>query len=298
VSFDRPYNRATGANDYRTAALPIVVRAERLGIPLSYFTNLDLHARPDALAGAHGYVSMGHDEYWTTDMRRAVSRARDAGTNLAFLGANTMYWRIRLEERAGRPNRVVVGYRDSAGLDPQRDSRSPGETTARFRDAPAPRPENELVGMQYECYPVDADYVVASPRWWGFHGTGVHRGDRIPGLVGPEADRVYPDRPTPRPLQILSHTPYSCRGVLTSAQSTYYTTPSGAGVFTAGTLRWGCAMLDRCDRPLGERTRAFVVQVTGTLLRRFAEGPVGGEHPARDNVADFGLSPTNTVSAS
>ena len=29
VSFDRPYNGATGANDYRTAAIPIIVRAEQ-----------------------------------------------------------------------------------------------------------------------------------------------------------------------------------------------------------------------------------------------------------------------------
>ena len=75
------------------------------------------------LAGAHGYVSLGHDEYWTPAMRRAVSDARDAGTNLAFLGANTMYWRIRLNERATGPARVVVGYRDDAHLDPLREKR-------------------------------------------------------------------------------------------------------------------------------------------------------------------------------
>ena len=98
VSFDRPFNLATGANDYRTAAIPIVLRAERLGIPLSYLTNVDLHTRPGCWQGAHGYVSMGHDEYWTTSMRTAVERARDAGTNLAILGANTMYWRVRLED--------------------------------------------------------------------------------------------------------------------------------------------------------------------------------------------------------
>ena len=35
-------------------------------------------------------------------MRRRRDR-RDAGTNLAFLGANTMYWRIRLADRATGP---------------------------------------------------------------------------------------------------------------------------------------------------------------------------------------------------
>jgi hypothetical protein len=297
VSFDRPYNGATGANDYRTAAIPIIVQAERTGVRLSYFTNIDLHTSPGALDGARGYVSMGHDEYWTNTMRAAVLEARDAGTNLAFLGASTMYWRIRLEPGPEDPARVVVGYRHDARLDPLYAQGSP-DTSALFREPPAPRPEHDLVGMQYECYPVDTDYVIASPGWWGFRGTGVRRGDHVRGLVGPEADRVYPDARLPRPLQVLSHSPYACRGVATSAQAVYYTTESGAGVFTAGTLRWGCALVGRCDRPLAEATLRFTRTVTGTLLVEFARGPVGARHPATDNVAAFDLPTVNTVPAS
>jgi hypothetical protein len=295
VSYDRPFNLATGANDYRTAAIPVIVRAERLrnrlGISLSYFTNLDLDENPAVLEGARGYVSMGHDEYWTPGMRQAVERARDAGTNLAFLGANTMYWRIRLE------GRLQVGYRSDAVLDPLREAR-PEEATSRFRDLPAPDPEQGLTGMMYECFPVDADYVVASPSWWGFRGTGARAGDRFAGLVGPEADRVYLSSRTPRPMEVLSHTSYSCRGVTTSSQSVYYTTSSGAGVFNAGTLRWGCALVDRCDHPLGARTRDFVRRVTDNLLRVYAAGPVGGRHPARDTVRQYHLPDVNTVEAS
>lgn len=297
VSFDRPYNLATGANDYRTAALPLIVRAEELGVPLSYYTNVDLHARPGTLEAARGYMSLGHDEYWTTGMRREVMRARDGGTNLAFLGANTMYWRVRLADRPTGRDRLLVGYRDDAHLDPVREA-TPTETSARFRDLPAPMPEHELIGLKYECYPVDTDYVVTSPDWWGFHGTGVRRGDHVPGLVGPEADRVYPDARTPRPLQILSEASYDCRGVTTVAHSAYYTTPSGSGVFAAGTLRWGCALVDDCERPLGERTARFVHQVTGNLVREFARGPVGATRPARDNLDAFDLSLVNTVGAS
>jgi hypothetical protein len=297
VSFDRPYNGATGANDYRTAAIPIIVRAEQTGAALSYFTNVDLHVRPGSLDGALGYVSMGHDEYWTPTMRTEVMAARDAGTNLAFLSANTMYWRVRLTDRPTGKARLLTGYRDAAHLDPLRDT-DPDAATSRFRDHPLPRPEHDLLGMQYECFPVDVDLVVVTPGWWGFEGTGVARGDRIPGLIGPEADRVYPDATLPRPLQVLGHTPYDCRGVATSAQTIYYTAPSGAGVFNAGTLRWGCALVDRCERPLGRVTARFVRMVTGNLVRGFAEGPVGGEHPARDNVETFHLSSLNTVSAS
>jgi hypothetical protein len=295
VSFDRPYSWSMGQpNDFRTSTVPAVLRAERMGVPLAYFTNIDLHLRPDALAGATAYVSTGHDEYWTTSMRAAVEDARDAGTNLAILGANTMYWRVRLEGGPSGEARTMVGYRSDAALDPVTGATS----TARWRDAPVPRPEHELLGMQYECYPVDTDYVVVSPGWWGFRGTDVRAGDRIADLVGPEADRVYPDDRLPRPLQVLSDSPYSCGGVPTRAQSVYFTTDSGAAVFNAGTLRWVCALADRCERPLERRTVDFVSQVTDNVLRVFADGPAGHRRPARDNVDDFALAPVNAVPAS
>lgn len=297
VSFDRPYDGPPGANDFRRAALPIVVRAEWTGVPLSYFTNVDLHLHPRVLDGARGYASLGHDEYWTPTMRDVVEGARDSGTNLAFFGANTMYWRVRLEDGRTGPARVVVGYRSDAHLDPMHETR-PAEVTGRFRDAPSPRPEHAVVGMQYECYPVDADYVVAAPEWWGFRGTGLGAGDRIPGLVGPEADRVYPDEASPDRLQVLSNTSYDCRGTTTSSQSVYYTVPSGAGVFTAGTLRWGCALIDLCEHPLGRAAGEFVSTVTGNVLRAYAEGPVGDRHPARPNLDQFDLPVSNYVDAS
>ena len=80
VSFDRPYEGVGGLNDYHKAVVPLVVRAEALGVPLSYFANVDLHGAPDRLEGARGYVSMGHDEYWTPGMRHAVPASRAATT--------------------------------------------------------------------------------------------------------------------------------------------------------------------------------------------------------------------------
>jgi hypothetical protein len=224
-------------------------------------------------------------------MRRSIEQARARGTNLAFLGANTMYWRVRL---AGSPGpRLMTGYRHDSALDP--DTRDP---TAQFREPPRADPESSVTGMLYECYPADADYRVVTPGWWGFRGTHARAGTAYPRLVGPEADRVYPVAPTPRPLQVLSNDSYSCGGVMTSAQSVYYAAPSGAGVFTAGTLRWGCAVWDVCDVSLGRRTSDFVRTVTRNVLTRFAQGPVGRRFPAHDNVREFDLPPVNTVPAS
>jgi hypothetical protein len=298
VSFDRPYGGVGGYNDFRTAVVPLVVAAERVGVPLSYLADVELEERPGLLAGARAFVSLGHAEYWTPGMMTAVLRARDQGTNLAFLGANTAYWRIRLAAADdGRPARLETGYRDDAALDPLLAT-DPAAATARFRDRPDRRPENAMVGMLYECYPVTADYRIVTPRWWGFAGTGVHAGSVVRGLVGGETDRVYPDRWSPRPLQVLSDTSYDCRGAPTTSQAVYYSVPSGAGVFAAGTLRWGCALVDACDEPVGRATGRFVRIVTGNLLRAFAAGPVGAVHPAHDNVDRFDLPVRNHVPAS
>lgn len=289
VSFDRPYP-APGAGEMRFSAVPVVVAAERLGIPLAYLTDVDVSEDRSALSGARSYVSVGHDEYWSAAMRAHVSAARASGTNLAFLGANTMYWRVRLEQGG----RIVVGYRTDASQDPAPRQRR----TGLWRESRGTAPENELTGMQYECFPVDTAFTVASPRWWGFAGTGVHHGESFAHLVGIEADRVYPVPSTPRPLQVLANQPYSCRGVGTSAQATYYTAASGAGVLDVGTLQWTCALVDRCLAPVPTRAVRFVRSVTATVLRDFARGPAGRRHPAHDNVADFDLPPANQVPAS
>jgi hypothetical protein len=97
---------------------------------------------------------------------------------------------------------------------------------------------------------------------------------------------------------VLSHVRYSCRGVTTSAQASYYTTRSGAAVLDVGTLRWTCALVDRCPSDLTPRTVRFVDRVTATVLRDFARGPAADRHPAHDNLDAFHLSPVNEVPAS
>lgn len=299
VSFDRPFvaGVASGAGQFVYNVVPPVVLAERLGLPLAYETDIDVAVQPHLLDGATGYVTLGHDEYWTVAERRYVTAARDAGTNLAFLSANTLYWRVRLRAAPSGADRIVVGYKaDAATSDPMRHIH-PAQTTARWRDPPHPDPENSLTGTLYECFPVDAPYRVVSPGWWGFHNTGVHRGSEFPHLIADEADRVYPIASTPRPLQILSYTPYSCEGTPTSSESTYYTTTSGAGVIDFGTQRWPCALRPRCPTlpPADDR---FARTVTTNVLKAFARGPVGRREPAHDNVAHFNLPTTNQVPAS
>ena len=88
-------------------------------------------------------------------------------------------------------------------------------------------------------------------------------------------------------------------GVTTSAQSTYSTHRSGAGVVSVGTLRWTCTMTGTCfGTPMARRAVDFVRHVTRTIVEEFARGPVGLRHPAHDNVARFDLPVLNEVPAS
>ncbi len=139
VSFDRPYSWSMGpANDFRTSTVPLVLRAERLGVPLSYFTNVDLHLRPGALEGARGYVSMGHDEYWTTTMRDVVTTARggrhqpgDPGRQHDVLAGAARGRRRAAGAPAGRLPRLRGARPDAARRTPPR--RRPASATRRTR---------------------------------------------------------------------------------------------------------------------------------------------------------------------
>ena len=122
VSFDRPYAGVGGMNDFRTAVVPIVVQAERSGVPAV----LPRQHRPAGRRPARrrsGLRLHGPRRVLDADHADTVQTARDAGTNLAFLGANTMYWRVRLEDRGTGAHRLMTGYRDDAALDPLRDER-------------------------------------------------------------------------------------------------------------------------------------------------------------------------------
>jgi len=282
VSFDRPYE-GVGAEKFLTYERALVVLAERLGIPLAYSTGTDVHRDPGVLRGAHAVVCLGHDEYWTPEQRAHVTAARDAGTNLAFLGANTCFRRVRLEDGPDAGDRTVVCYKTSYRADPCYPS-APARVTTDYRLPPGADPESSLTGMLYEGYPVDAPYVVRAADHWVYEGTGVRAGDAFAHLVGVEYDRVTPGAPTSGPLEITAHSPLVWEGRPSHSDSAYYTAPSGAGVFATGTMRWvegllaGTGELGR-DHGMDGRTRAFVTCATENLLRMFARGPAGRHAP-------------------
>ncbi|MEU4949412.1 N,N-dimethylformamidase beta subunit family domain-containing protein [Streptomyces lavendulae] len=290
VTFDRPYEYDDGAGLFLVYEAPLVALAERLGIPLAYATTTDVAREKRLLEGASAVLSLGHDEYWSPEQRAHFTAARDAGTNIAVLGANCCFRRIRLEASDLGPDRTVVCYKSSYDQDPGFKRGHPA--TVDFRSPPAADPESSLLGVIYDGYPVDAPYVVTNPGHWLFEGTGAKAGDSFAHLVGVEYDKVNTGFPTPRPIEILAHSPVVCEGRPSHQDSAYYTVPGGAGVFATGTMRWVEALdasgdgRSGADHGLDARAGALTTRVTENLLRAFAAGPAGRSRPARDNVKE------------
>jgi Concanavalin A-like lectin/glucanases superfamily len=232
VSFNRPgYGQSPLTWEY-----PAVRFLEREGYDVSYATNYDLAADPASLLNHRLVVSVGHDEYWTREMRANLQSALDSGVNLAFLGGNDMYWQARYEDSG----RTLVEYRDPS-LDPVAD---PALKTTLFRELVPSLPECQLVGVQ------DLGGIVGSndpPRNYSvvsgslgdpwFANTEFAPGATVTDIVGYEWDGIQPGCSVPALTALFHYT-----GATANGDSVRYTAASGASVFAAGTVQFAWAL--------------------------------------------------------
>jgi hypothetical protein len=276
ASYDRPYARSFGTGGFLDEEYNLVLAAERLGLKLNYAADVDLHGRSEVADGALGIALLGHSEYWSRQMRAALTAARERGANLAFFGANDIYRRIRMKSSPLGPERRMVNYKDGT-LDPVKTA----DTTADWPKRPFSNPAADITGVQYRCAHARADMVITNPQGWLFRGLGLRAGQKLPGLVGSEFDRVMLGiKTTPRPLQVMAHSPISCYGKPEFSDLVWYSTPSGSGVFAAGTLDWNAALSSS-----HQLTRRVVTSVTERVMRAIALPRAGETTPAVDNVA-------------
>ena len=201
-------------------------------------------------------------------MYDAFEAARAAGTNIAFFGANNVYWQVRLETSAiGGGNRTIVSYKDPV-LDPVAQSEL---KTDLFRNIG--RPEQSLLGVMYDTfndYSPDGDFntdlIVLNSNNSLYEGSGLTDGASIAKIVGYEIDRRFDEFPSPEGSNytLLSASPFlSINGDTVVANSSIYQAPSGAWVFSSGTMSWSWAL----EKPgfVNEGIR----RVTTNLMNRF-----------------------------
>jgi hypothetical protein len=274
VSFDRPYAGDHGAGNFLDWEIYFVRWLEQSDYDVSYSTDVDTHSNGDRLLRYKGFLSVGHDEYWSAAMYDAATAARDRGVGLGFFGANAVYWQIRFEPSArGVPNRIIICYK-SDKLDPVHNL----TTTVRWRDPPVKRPEQQLVGVQFSSEQADeatpAPYVATNTANWVYTGTGMIDGDAVPGIVGYEADNQFSTVPLPTHVPgtytLLSRSPYiDAHGAGDSQNSVVYQAGSGSWVFGAGSIDWSLGLSD--DGP-SRRPDARVARITANVLDRFIQG--------------------------
>jgi len=286
VSFDRPYpaNWEDGSADFFGNEYPLVALLERHGVDVTYWTDLDLHERPHLLANHRCLVSLGHDEYWSSVMRYAVQGAVDKGLNFAVLGANCCYRHIRLEPSPLGSFRRQVCYKD--GTEDPLYGVENAEVTANWPEGPDPRPECQLIGVEYQAYGGSGDLVVADASSFAFSGTGLTNGSHIPDVVGSEFDAYVPQKPSPANLEILCHASTGSAIGPATVDTGYYTTSGGGGVFATGTASWvnriwaNDGKLPTPFAPFALPPTAAVSRITMNVLAAFSKGPASRTYPS------------------
>jgi hypothetical protein len=249
VSFDRPYDSTTGAGQLFARDIAMVRFLEREGYPVTYVTDAGVDANASEVRGARVLLVVGHSEYWSQRAHDAYAAARDAGVNLAFFSSDTMGWRVRYvpagagSSEAGRPDHVIVAYKEHAALDPDR-SRPTGRfpdggasiTATRYENCITPRlPGGPPPVYRYYAWSPSA---ALSPGWL-FRGTGLTPASSVPGILGYELDRLAPSPPAD--LVVVGQGRATCQGSQAQSDqafSTLYRARSGALVFSSGTMGW------------------------------------------------------------
>lgn len=238
ISFDRPYGKycqildaplSTGSGEWFLWEFPLAFWMESQGYDVTYISNLDLHRDPRSLRRAKGFLSVGHDEYYSIEMFNNLKAAIHDGLNVAFLSGNSVCGRIEFKD----PRHRVLTRVDRFGpVDPREIEDFP-----EMKRFPWSSPnENTLMGAR-SVFPVTggADWVCVRPDHWIFAGTGMKNGDGIPGLVGWEFHGDPAEIPG---LQVVaSGKTKSGRGEGTFT-ATIYPGPKGNFVFNAASCWW------------------------------------------------------------
>jgi hypothetical protein len=220
---------------------------------------------------------VGHDEYWDIRAYRSVKAMRDAGVNLLFLSGNAVCWVSPLKpSNDGRPKRIVFRGGPYGGKHKWAELREKlhGPFPERGPD------EGYLIGAR-NVEPVNGggDWIVTKPDHWIFAGTGMKKGERIPGLVGWE---YHGDPPGDiSGLEVVAGGTAWVGGTRPQRwTATVYPGPKDNIVFNASTIFWSQGMSSppghmlpwsHWSRPHGPDER--VQQITRNVLRRALGSP-------------------------
>lgn len=174
------YSRHHADAFWATYERPFVVWAENQGFAVHHITQHDLHYDVDALAGYSCAVIVGHDEYWTWEMRDRIDSFVDAGGGLARFGGN-FFWQVRLDAETNSQTCYKI-----PDLDPLYGVDNTRVTTA-WDWNPIQRPAAATMGLTgmggiYARYGAttprsSGGFTVYRPDHWALEGSDLYYGD-------------------------------------------------------------------------------------------------------------------------
>ncbi len=167
---------------------PFIAWLEDNSYRVDYCTDLDLHQDRELLTPYNLLLSVGHDEYWSPEMRASIDAFVDRGGNVAYFSGNIDGWRIHFHD-------------DDTAFTCAKVGPGPYDFDRWESDAnQAGNPENRTTGVSYYAAGGWWDgkretlgYTVQHSSHWIFEGSGLAEGDvfgddeKLP-LVGYEAD--------------------------------------------------------------------------------------------------------------
>ena len=256
VSFNRPYalfthpvnknKKSGGSGEYLPWEFPLAFWMEQHGYDVSYISNIDTHTDPAGLLRAKGFISVGHDEYWTKDMYNNVLRAREEGVNLAFFGGNSVLCVVpMLPSSDGTPNRATrregwfmpVSGKISESVKQKMVNQKSFEPNMGPDGAQLMGARLDRSGKGGGGGRGSGDWTCAIPDHWLFEGTGMKKGDSIKGLIGWEWHGA-PAMDLPGMKVVAEGTPFINGKAMGRYTSTIYDGPKGNVVFNAATIWW------------------------------------------------------------
>jgi hypothetical protein len=182
-AFTRGFTKWYANTGWATYERLFAVWAERSGYPLDYACQHDLHTDADLLDGYGCVVLVGHDEYWTWEMREAIDRFVEHG-GCVMRCAGNFYWQIRLEDSGA----TQVCYKSQAhALDPVAGTANARRLSCSWEDPAVGWPGAETFGLNatYGMYahvgsqvPRSAGgFTVYRPDHWTLAHTDLYYGD-------------------------------------------------------------------------------------------------------------------------
>ena len=250
---------------------------EHEGLEVGFATSYDLDGQPNLLDGWGAYLSVGHDEYWSAQMRDQVEGYVDAGGNAAFFSGNTAFWQVRFEDDYRR----MIGYKCDIELDPVYNPSGSPSLSTMWSDPLVNRPESEMTGVSfihggYARMPNapmgSGGYTVWQPDHWAFSAVAMASGETLGAqhnVVGYECDGCLLEDIDGRPVAQHPSSPEGFQ-VLGTAPAKLWETdqaPDNLADNFIGELNWLATRFHGADTAENRQRFANGHAVMGTFQR-------------------------------